>query len=117
MPTKVASAPEADPFDSSTPTLETQDERNARIAREAHEKSVSDRIDEEIEKQRQLEKKTAKPIKLLLLGSSSSAPLLLLAAVLTTPRSQARVNRVGFTKDLLDNVVANFPGFQENPPP
>ena len=101
MPSKVASAPDFDPFDAVAPELETQEERNARIAREAHEKSISDRIDEEIERQRQLEKKNAKPIKLLLLGSSLPAPLFLLAAVLTTPCSQARVNQVRFAKTCL----------------
>lgn len=50
---------------------ETTTEREARLVAEAQAKRVSEQIDEEIEKERAAEKKVAKALKMLLLGTSN----------------------------------------------
>lgn len=51
------------------PPDETPEQRQIREAAEAEAKRVSDEIDEQIRKERELDKKKKKPMKLLLLGS------------------------------------------------
>lgn len=50
------------------PPDETLEQRQIREAAEAEAKRVSDEIDEQIRKERELERKKKKPVKLLLLG-------------------------------------------------
>lgn len=50
------------------PPDETPEQRQIREAAEAEAKRVSDEIDEQIRKERELDKKKKKPMKLLLLG-------------------------------------------------
>jgi guanine nucleotide-binding protein alpha-1 subunit len=52
------------------PPDETPEERHVRILAEQEAKRVSDAIDEELNRQRQAEKKAQKPVKVLLLGTS-----------------------------------------------
>lgn len=54
------------------PPNETPADRDARLRAEAEAKRISDAIDEEIQQQQKAEKKTARPIKILLLGASES---------------------------------------------
>ena len=54
------------------PPNETLADRDARLHAEAEAKRISDAIDEEIQQQQKAEKKTARPIKILLLGASGS---------------------------------------------
>ncbi|KIY48417.1 G-alpha-domain-containing protein [Fistulina hepatica ATCC 64428] len=54
------------------PLNETPEERDIRILTELEEKATSDRIDRWLEEQRAIEKKSLKPIKLLLLGKSTT---------------------------------------------
>jgi guanine nucleotide-binding protein alpha-1 subunit len=73
MPTKLDIA-DSDPFAAFTrpPANETSMERKAREAREAEEKRVSDRIDDELRKERMAMKKKKNVVCVLLLGQSES---------------------------------------------
>jgi guanine nucleotide-binding protein alpha-1 subunit len=73
MPAK-REAPDYDPFAIFTrpPANETPTERSAREAREAEEKRVSDKIDEELKKERLAMKKKKNDVCVLLLGQSES---------------------------------------------
>lgn len=73
MPTKL-DIPDSDPFAAFTrpPANETAVERNTREAREAEEKRVSDRIDDELRKERAAMKKKKNNVCVLLLGQSES---------------------------------------------
>lgn len=53
------------------PPDETPEQRQIREAAEAEAKRVSDEIDEQIRKERELERKKKRPVKLLLLGQLS----------------------------------------------
>jgi guanine nucleotide-binding protein subunit alpha len=73
------SAPLASPVDEDPLTLalapppdETYEQRLVREAAEVEAKRISDEIDEQLRRERELEKKKKKPIKLLLLGSIAS---------------------------------------------
>ena len=59
-----------DPLDKvlAPPSNETEEERHQRLQREMQAKEISDAIDGEIEAERIAEKKTPKPVKVLLLG-------------------------------------------------
>ena len=50
------------------PPNETEEEKAARLHEEAEAKRISDLIDEELNRQRQAERRGPKPVKLLLLG-------------------------------------------------
>ena len=50
------------------PPNETEEEKAERLRVEAEAKRISDLIDEELNKQRQAERRGPKPVKLLLLG-------------------------------------------------
>ena len=56
------------------PPDETPEQRQIREAAEAEAKRVSDEIDEQIRKERELDKKKKKPMKLLLLGQYPQTP-------------------------------------------
>jgi guanine nucleotide-binding protein alpha-1 subunit len=59
-----------DPFDRvwAPPANESDREKAARMVHEAEAKRISDAIDQDIDKQRNADKKAPKPVKVLLLG-------------------------------------------------
>jgi len=69
--TRLAPA-DADPLSLAPPIFETLEERNHRLAIERHAKEVSDAIDAELERERLMERKNPKPVKILLLGAWSA---------------------------------------------
>ncbi|KAL0570303.1 hypothetical protein V5O48_011667 [Marasmius crinis-equi] len=71
---KPPSYPDDDPFTKvlSPPPDETSAQREARVKIELEAKRVSDAIDDDIDKQRNAEKKGPKPVRVLLLGQSES---------------------------------------------
>ena len=54
------------------PPNETPEDRARRLHAEEEAKRISDAIDEEIQQQQKAEKKTTRPIKILLLGASDA---------------------------------------------
>ena len=56
------------------PPNESPEDRKARLEAEAQAKAISDRIDAELQEELRAEKKSARPIKILLLGMSSKHP-------------------------------------------
>lgn len=77
MPTRVPVVVDIDPLAKVTepPPDETLEQRGERLRVEAKAKHVSDVIDEEIERQRAVDKKTPRPLKVLLLGRFSHCSL------------------------------------------
>jgi guanine nucleotide-binding protein subunit alpha len=92
MPTKVHRRGDENPFEMvlAPPEGETDEQRQVRLLLEKEEKEISDSIDEQLSREKALEKKGPRPVKILLLGASFRSPC--------TPRSmnalQARANQV-----------------------
>jgi hypothetical protein len=86
MPVKVRTADE-DPLTRAIapPPDETPEEREVRLQAESEAKKVSDAIDEELNRQRIAEKKAAKPVKVLLLGTLICTPLSILSNLALSP--------------------------------
>lgn len=64
---------DVDPLALHPPVLETLEERNQRLAREKLAQDISDRIDEELERERLEESRSPKTIRILLLGANVPA--------------------------------------------
>ena len=74
------------------PPNETAEDRQARLRAEAEAKRISDAIDEELQQQRNAERRAARPIKILLLGMSHRHTLVVPSA--EVPLYSFRTERV-----------------------
>ncbi|KAJ7787141.1 guanine nucleotide binding protein, alpha subunit [Mycena olivaceomarginata] len=75
MPTKVHRRGDENPFEMvlAPPEGETDEQRQVRLLLEKEEKEISDSIDEQLSREKALEKKGPRPVKILLLGASFRA--------------------------------------------
>ncbi|KAM6493116.1 Guanine nucleotide binding protein (G-protein), alpha subunit [Amanita muscaria] len=109
------SAPLASPVDEDPLTLalapppdETYEQRLVREAAEVEAKRISDEIDEQLRRERELEKKKKKPIKLLLLGQSESGKSATLKNFqLTYTRREWSEERASWRAVIYLNLVRN----------
>ncbi|KAJ7336383.1 guanine nucleotide binding protein, alpha subunit [Mycena albidolilacea] len=74
MPTKVRRRGDEDPFETvlAPPEGETEEQRQVRLLLEKEAKEISDSIDEQLSREKALDRKGSRPVKILLLGQSES---------------------------------------------
>ncbi|KAF8816932.1 G-alpha-domain-containing protein [Phlegmacium glaucopus] len=90
------------------PPDETPEQRQIREAAEAEAKRISDEIDEQIRKERELDRKKKKPVKLLLLGQSESGKTATLKNFqLTYARKEWSEERAAWRAVIFLNLVRN----------
>jgi guanine nucleotide-binding protein subunit alpha len=82
------------------PPDETAEQRQVREAAEAEAKRVSDEIDEQIKKEREIERRKRKPVKLLLLGGYFSGPSPLLVPLPSPHAGQSESGKTATLKSL-----------------